>query len=166
MDEIRDKTSMELMNLYADILTELNRRKVVRTYNSPVGDYAEWLTSVKLGLLLEVNSKKGFDAYDAQANIRYQVKSRWERKKPSPQSRELNVIRNYEDNQFDYLIVVIFDGHFQVKEAYSIPHDTIKRYAIYNKHQNGYVLVAMGQVLQDKSVTNITQRFFNPAMSV
>ena len=45
---IFDKTSIELMNMYADILSELNVRGVVRTYNSPVGDYAEWLVAEKM----------------------------------------------------------------------------------------------------------------------
>lgn len=159
MFEIKKMSSIQLMNIYADILTELNCRKIVRTYNSPVGDYAEWLVAEKLGLRLEMNSQKGFDAYDSSTYIKYQIKSRWERNNPSRQSRELNVIRNYEDGQFDYLIVVIFDAYFEVKEAYSIPHDVIKYYARYNKHQNGYILIAMGQVLQDDRVKNILQSF-------
>lgn len=146
------------MNLYAEILTELNRRKVVRTYNSPVGDYAEWLVAEKLGLRLEGNSQKGYDAYDPLKKMRYQIKSRWERGNPTQQSRELNVIRNYDDNQFDFLVVVIFNEHFDVKEAYLIPHDIIKLYAKYNKHQNGYILIAMGPILRDKKVINITHK--------
>ena len=47
---IKQKSSIELMNMYAEILAELNSRKVVRTYNNPVGDYAEWLVAEKLGL--------------------------------------------------------------------------------------------------------------------
>lgn len=136
------------MNTYAEILAELNNRNVVRTYNSPVGDYAEWLVSEKLGFVLEHNSQKGYDALDLKTGLRYQVKSRWERGAASVQSRELNVIRNYDDNQFDYLIIVIFDEHY----------DTIKPYARYNKHQNGYILIAKGEVLTDKETKNITLR--------
>jgi hypothetical protein len=66
------------------------------------------------------------------------------------------VIRNYDDNQFDYLIVVIFDEHFCVKEAYMLPRDTVKPYARYNKHQNGYILIAKGTALSDKDTKNIT----------
>ena len=67
------------MNMYADILSELNARGVVRTYNSPVGDYAEWLVAEKMDLKLEKNSKKGYDAYNLSTDTRYQIKSRWER---------------------------------------------------------------------------------------
>ena len=144
------------MNMYAETLVELNSCKVVRTYNSPVGDYAEWLVAEKLGLVLECNSQKGYDTYDPKTGLRYRVKSRWERGTASVQSRELNVIRNYNDNQFDYLIIVIFDDHFGIKEAYMLPHDTVKSYARYNKHQNGYILIAKGAVLADKDTKNIT----------
>ena len=67
---IKNKSSVELMNLYAEILAELNRRNVVRTYNSPVGDYAEWLVAEKLGLVLEHNSQKGYDAYQPGTGLR------------------------------------------------------------------------------------------------
>ena len=63
------------------------------------------------------------------------------------------------DKQFDYLVVVIFDAHFDVKEAYLIPHNIICQYARYNKHQNGYILVAMGRVLEDANVINLTTLF-------
>jgi len=95
--DIKSMSIDELMNTYADLLLELNRRKVVRTYNSPVGDYAEWLITDKYGYSLEANSQKGFDAYDPCTHIRYQIKSRWERDLPSAQSRELNVIRNCDE---------------------------------------------------------------------
>lgn len=120
---------------------------------------AEWLVSVKMGLQLEQNSKKGYDAFNSKDGLRYQVKSRWGRGVPSAQSRELNVIRDYDDKQFDYLIVIIFDEHFDVKEAYLIPHDAIRNYARYSKYQNGYILVAMGAVLSDRRVVNITTSF-------
>ena len=157
---VKEKSSIELMNMYAEILAELNARNVVRTYNSPVGDYAEWLVAEKMGLMLENNSKKGYDAYDPQTGLRYQIKSRWERGKVTTQSRELNVIRNYHDKQFDFLVVIIFNNQFNVKEAYMIPHGTIKKYANYNKHQNGYVLIARGPVLVDESTNNITREFY------
>mgnify|MGYP000141450192 FL=1 len=117
---LSDKSTIELMNMYAQILTELKARSVIRTYNSPIGDYAEWLVSKKLGLTLEKNSKKGYDAYEPSTKTRYQIKSRWERGTPSAQSRELSVIRNYEENQFDSLIVLIFNAYFKVKEAYAM----------------------------------------------
>ena len=111
----------------------------------------------KNGYVLEHNSQKGYDAYDPKTVLRYQIKIRWKRVAISVQSRELNVIRNYEDNQFNYLIIVIFDDNFGVKEVYLLPHDTIKSYAKYSKHQNGYLLVAKGAILTDCKTIDITR---------
>ncbi len=156
---LEEKNPHELMNLYAEILTELNRRQVVRTYNSPVGDYAEWLVKEKMKLALEANSQKGYDAIDPKNGFRYQIKSRWERTAPSIQSRQLSVIRDYEEMLFDYLIVIIFDDHFAVKEAYSVPCETISRYARWINHLNGYRLLAMGALLKDPGVEDLTALF-------
>ena len=160
MKEIKEKGTIELMNMYADILAELNERRVLRTYNSPVGDYAEWLVSNKLNLILEQNSQKGYDAYDPNTQKRYQIKSRWERGSATTQSRELGVIRNYDEKQFDYLIIVIFNEHFSVKEAYLLPHEIIKKYAKHSAHQNGYILIANGEVLKDRYTVKINQLFY------
>ena len=123
---------LALMNQYAAVLITLNERGVIRTYNSPVGDFAEWLVSQKLGLRLEKNSARGLDATGSDG-LRYQIKCRWERTDfPTPQSRELGVIRSLEKNQFDFLIAVIFDSHFQVRAAYQIPHEIIPRHKGYH----------------------------------
>ena len=153
-----EKDVLKQMHKYIQILEKLNQMGVTRTYNSPVGDYAEWLVSKKLNLTLEHNSKKGFDALDKNEK-RYQIKSRWERGKTTPNSRQLNVIRNYEEKQFDFLIIVIFDGKFNVKEAYCIPHKIIGKYGKYKSHQNGYVLTVCRNLLADKNIKNITPLF-------
>ncbi len=74
-------------------------------------------------------------------------------------SRELNVIRNYEDNQFDYLVAVIFENDFDVVEAYLIPHDVPKEYFQYNKHQNGIVVILTQEFIHDSRVKDITYVF-------
>lgn len=89
--------------------------------------------------------------------LRYQIKCRWERTDfPTPQSRELGVIRSLEKNQFDFLIAVIFDSHFQVRAAYQIPHEIIPRYAVYRRHVNGHILLADGPILRDPATKDIT----------
>lgn len=141
---------------YADIINSLYAAGIVRTYNSPVGDYAEWLVSTKLGLELQKNSEKGYDAIDVNSGVRYQVKSRWMH--PGKNSRQLNVIRNYLDNQFDYLVAVIFGVDFEVVEAYLIPHDLIGEYFPLNNHQNGIVVTLTNGFIKDDRVKNITDQ--------
>lgn len=140
---------------YASILSTLNKAGIVRTYNSPVGDYAEWLVSTKMNFKLEKNSEKGYDALDPDTGLRYQVKSRWMH--PGKNSRQLNVIRNYEECQFDYLIAVIFGNDFEVEKAYLIPHDLIKKYFPINKHQNGRVVTLTSTFVNDVEVKDITE---------
>ena len=141
---------------YADIINSLYEAGIVRTYNSPVGDYAEWLVSTKLGLELQKNSEKGYDAIDVNSGVRYQVKSRWMHL--GKNSRQLNVIRNYLDNQFDYLVAVIFGVDFEVVEAYLIPHDLIGEYFPLNNHQNGIVVTLTNGFIKDDRVKNITDQ--------
>ncbi|CRZ33927.1 hypothetical protein DFR55_14711 [Herbinix hemicellulosilytica] len=136
-------------------MNALKKSGIVRTYNSPVGDYAEWLVSTKMNFKLEKNSKKGYDAWDPETGLKYQIKSRWMH--PGKNSRQLNVIRNYEDCQFDYLIAIIFSRDFEVSEAYLIPHDLITKYFPMNTHQNGIVVTVAGDFLKDPEIKDITK---------
>lgn len=155
--ELKEMKTEEILNLYANILQELNDRHVVRTYNSPVGDYAEWLVSKRMGLSLAPNSEKGYDAVGN--GIRYQVKSRWEHQKIGTGSRILGAIRDYGGENFDYIIVLFFDRKFNVKEAYQIPRELVKIYGRYDKHKNCYVLVVNNQLLEDSRVENLIHIF-------
>ncbi len=145
---------IDLLRCYADILDELKHRHVVRTFNNPVADYAEWLVAQKLGLKLETNSRSGYDATNS-ANEKIQIKSR--RLVPSNKSRQLGVIRNLEAVEFDYLIAVLFESDFNLMEAYKIPQNVITKYAKYSKHQNGYILHLRGNILKDPVVEEITK---------
>ena len=49
MHEMEVKTKLKE---YADILNSLSSAGIVRTYNSPAGDYAEWLVSIGMALIL------------------------------------------------------------------------------------------------------------------
>ena len=143
----------EKLKAYAGILDSLKSAGIVRTYNSPVGDYAEWLVSEKLGLELQKNSKAGFDALDNNTKTRYQIKSRWTH--PGNNNRRLNVIRDYDTKPFDYLIAVVFGEQFEVEEAYSIPHEVIGEYFPLNNHQNGIVVTLTQQFVSDSRVRDI-----------
>lgn len=154
---MKSKEVIANLKEYARILNELNEAGVVRTYNSPVGDYAEWLVAEKLKLTLESNSAKGHDALDEKSGIRYQVKSRWIHK--GTKNKALNVIRNYDENQFDYLIIVLFKDDFSVEKVYKVPHDVIGKHFTYNKHQNGYVVRVTKKLENDPEVTDITELF-------
>ena len=152
--DLKSATTSELLGYFADILDELKQRKAIRTRNNPVADYAEWLVVQSLTLSLEPNNRAGYDAINEREE-RFQIKSR--RLDLSNKSRQLSVIRNLEAKEFDYLVGILFEKDFTVKEAYIIAHELIKKYARFSKHLNGYLLNLHGKVLEDPDVEDITQ---------
>ena len=151
---LKSSTIFDLLKYFSNILDELKQRGVVRTRNNPVADYSEWLVAQSLGLSLERNSRAGYDAMNAKKE-RFQIKSR--RLDPSNKSRQLGVIRNFKANEFDFLVGILFEKDFTVKEAYKIPHDLIEKYARFSEHQNGHLLNLKGKILKDPEVEDITQ---------
>lgn len=65
---------------------------------------------------------------------------------PTNKSRQLSIIRNLDAGQFGYLVCILFDNEFGVKEAYKIPHGAIAKYAQFSKHQNGHILHLRGAI--------------------
>jgi hypothetical protein len=59
----------------------------------------------------------------------------------------LGVIRNLEEKLFDYLIAVIFNEDFTVKEIWKIQYRYVKENSRFSKHQNGHILIANPELL-------------------
>ncbi len=157
MRNFKKYSTEELFNDYAGIINELRGRKIIRTSNNPSADYAEKLVADTLGLDLMPPSNLGFDAINKKSNVRYQIKAR--RVTIFNKSRQLGVIRNLDKKEFDYLIAVIFDEFFHIKECYQIPFELIKKYSRYSEHQHGHILILRGEILKDKKIQNITNKF-------
>jgi hypothetical protein len=134
----------ELLTAYSQLMQELRRRNVVRTSNNPVADYAEGIAAERLHLRQVGKEEKGFDALDVPG-YRYQIKGRRITKHNS--SRQLSVIRNLAERPFDYLIAVIFDESFKVKEIWKIPYEFVKEHSRHSAHQNGHIFYAKPEVL-------------------
>jgi hypothetical protein len=130
----------------------LRRRDIIRSDNTPTGDYAEWLVATRLGLVLEHNAKSGFDAKGSDG-IKYQIKAR--RLATAKTSRQLSPIRNLDHNPFDFLIVLLFGPAFDVLECWQIPLEVVRKHAKYNKHVNGHILHARGAVLEDERTVKL-----------
>lgn len=77
----------------------LRRRGILRSDNTPTGDYAEWLVARSLGLTLENNSTSGYDATNPDGT-RYQIKAR--RLVTPKTSRQLSPLRRLDQDPFDY----------------------------------------------------------------
>lgn len=143
----------ELLTLHAEIMTELNKREILRSQNNPTGDYAEYLAAKVLQLKLESNSKSGFDATDAGGK-KVQIKGR--RVTAKNPSRQLGIIRDLEGRRFDYLIGIIFGEFYTVDQALKIPHELVRDYATFSELQNGHILHLSGEILSDNRIENIT----------
>jgi hypothetical protein len=154
--ELESLSTPELLQLYSRILDELRARKVVRTSNSPVGDYTEWLVANKLGLTLVKNSTSGHDAVDA-FGMKFQIKGR--RITSHNQSRQLSAIRNLESHDFDYLIAVLFNEQMKVLQVVKIPHEIIEKYARFSNHVHAHLLILRQNILNDPMVEDITVVF-------
>jgi hypothetical protein len=135
------------------VLDELRHRNVIRSKNNPIGNYTEWLVSTKLGLTLETNATKGFDATDLQG-LRYQIKGR--RVTPENRSTQLGVIRNLDGKDFDFLVAVVFDANWQVHHAAIIPHQTVALLSIFRPHVNGHIMHLRPAIIGNPDVQDIS----------
>lgn len=145
----------DLLRLQSSVIHELLHRGVVRTQNNPLGDYTEWLVSKALDLKLQSNSKAGYDGIDSDG-VRYQIKGRRVTQKNN--SRQLSAIRKYEEKDFDVLVAVIYDQHFNVIEALYFPHEVVADYATYRSHVNAHILTLKGAILHDPRVTSLMSK--------
>lgn len=120
-------------------MEELRNRQLIRSSNNPVADYAEKVAVEELGLIRAGKEEKGHDAKD-KAGKNYQIKGR--RITRHNKSRQLGVIRYLDEKLFDYVIAVIFNEDFTVKEIWKIPHQFIKENSRYSSLQNGHIFIA------------------------
>jgi hypothetical protein len=152
-DSVRQATVIELLVIYGEIMDELRGRRVVRTGNSPVGDYAELLFAQAFDWNLEPNSAAGHDATDARG-LRYQIKAR--RLTARNGSRQLSAIRRLNDGTFDYLAAVLFDSSFKVLRAILIPHSLVSARAKRVEHTNSWRFILDDRVWQAPGVRDVT----------
>ncbi len=150
--QLQTTNEKELLQLHGSIINELINRHVVRTQNSPIGDYTEWLVARALNISLENNSKSGYDGIDKNG-LKIQIKGR--RITSKNKSRQLSAIRNIRERDFDVLVAIIYSEDYDILEAWEIPHTVIVDYATYRKHQNAHILTLNGPILSDSRIRNI-----------
>jgi hypothetical protein len=152
-EQLTDVATSDLLALYRGVLRELRRRRVVRSTNSPVADYAEYLVVKALSLGLAPKSTKGYDATDAQGQ-RYEIKGR--RLTAHNRSRQLSVIRGLRERHFAYLAGVLFDERFSVLRACLLPIKIVEQEAVYREHVNGWILHLRDSLWELEGVDDIT----------
>lgn len=147
----------DLLLLFANVLSELRDRGVIRSTNNPVADYSEWLVARALGLELVAPSVKGYDAISPDG-ARYQVKGR--RQTPENASRQLSAIRGFEledIHPFDYLVGVLYNRDFTVMKAAQIPVAIVRQQAKPTPHVNGWRFLLRDAIWTLPGVIDVTE---------
>lgn len=150
---LKDQPADVLLRLFAETLEELRRRKIVRSSNNPVADYAERIAAHALQLRLVGKSGAGHDGEDVSGG-RYQIKGR--RITPHNDSRQLSFMRNLDAKPFDYLVGIIFDAEFRIHRACVVPFDVVQKRAAFSKHVNAHRLLLRDEVWSVPGVRDVT----------
>ena len=150
---VRTSKVSTLLQAHAAIIDELRDRKIVRSSNAPVGDYAELLFKNAFSWTLENNSASGHDATDA-GGARYQIKGR--RIKARNGSRQLSFIRRLPDKTFDFLAGVLFNADYSIRRAAIVPHVLLEPRCRFSKHTNGWLFKLEDDVWDMGGVRDVT----------
>lgn len=153
-DDIRAKGPSSLLMTYATVLYRLRHFGVIRSFNHPVGDVAEYWASQNLGLELAPKSKKGYDATDADG-VRYQIKARW---RATGRGTPTMDVRLSDPARFDALIAVVFDDDFNVDYAAILTVDVVRQRCRFVPNRNAYSMPFPRKTLSLVGVTDITER--------
>ncbi len=114
--ELERLSTGELLRLYANILTELVNRRVVRSRNAPAGDLAEYLVAIAYGGELAPPSAKSWDV--RAGNRRLQVKVRLVVTGRNA-SQNFSIFRSWD---FDACVFVLLDAHtYEVVRSVEVP---------------------------------------------
>lgn len=143
----------ELLRVHSAVLDELMRREICRSRNNPTGDYAEWLVADRLGLQLERNSSKGYDATDT-AGKRYQIKARQAAR--GQKAPLFSVIRELDQGHFDFLVAVVFATDWAVSYGALIPHEHVAPLCAFRERVNGHQMRLARSALGAQGVQDIT----------
>lgn len=127
-------STKDLLLLYADILTELLRRGIVRSRNAPAGDLAEHLAHLVYGGQLAPPSEKSWDIRASDGRL-IQVKTRL----IADGDRKNHVYSPFRSWDFDACLFLILDAHtYSVVSAVEVPATQVQALARAAPHVNGF----------------------------
>ena len=141
--ELKNLDDTELVNLYPQILRELKERNIIRTNNltGELGEYfAEKLYKENAHLsTIQLNLKgtKNIDATSRQGE-RYAIKSR----RNDYSTGVFHSLPTENDGvvYFEYLIFIIFNDDYLLKEVYELTWDQFLRYRRIKKPENKFFI--------------------------
>lgn len=139
----------ELLVLYVQVMNELRKRGIVRSFNNPVGDIGEGIVCEALNLTMANKSSKGYDA-TGQDGMKYQIKTRW---RGARGWRNIVGLRDLEAKLFDRMAVVILAGHdYKAEWLFHFPYEVALEFA--RPTTRGFKRIRLNQeFLRDQRVT-------------
>ena len=151
-NELRSRSTLQLLRLYADILTELVRRGVVRSRNAPAGDLAEWIAAALYDGTLAPPSEKSWDVLAADGRV-VQVKARM----IADGDQRSHVYSPFRSWDFDVCLFLVLDAHtYDVVRAVEVPAGSVKAAAKEVKHVNGFRIGTKMRLLELDGAVDLT----------
>jgi hypothetical protein len=127
--DLTDMSALVMLRLYADILTALNARGIVRSRNAPAGDLSEYVTAAAYRGTLANQSKASWDVQAADGSL-LQVKSRV--LEPGKPPGNYSPFRSWD---FHAGVFVHFDATtYEVVHALEVPVATIQGLTTVDAH--------------------------------
>ncbi|MEX5296865.1 hypothetical protein QYM41_16430 [Kocuria sp. CPCC 205268] len=124
-DDLRGRDTRTLLRQYAETLTILKERNVIRSRNAPAGDLAETLVMKAYHGRLAPASQKSWDV-EVPDGTRLQVKSRL----VAPNSRSSQIYSAFRSWDFDRCVFVLFDiSSYDVLRATDVPVERVRSVA-------------------------------------
>ncbi|MCX6501743.1 MAG: hypothetical protein NT132_04950 [Microbacterium sp.] len=147
-----DPASLSVRELLASsvaVLTELTRRGLVRTRNSPLGDLAESLAVRAYGGELAPNSEKSYDL-TATDGRRIQVKARL----VDPLDKRSQNFSAFRSWDFETALFVLFDAHtYEIVWARELTCDEARSIGRHVEHTNSSAILVRGVAAAGIDVT-------------
>lgn len=132
-DNLRSRPTLQLVRLYADILTELTRRPVTRSRNAPAGDLAGWIAAALYDGTLAPQSEKSWDVRAADGRL-VQVKVRL----IAEGDNRSHVYSPFRSWDFDVSLFILPNAHtYDVVRAVEVPVAAVQAAASWSRHVNG-----------------------------
>lgn len=123
--DLQTTSTRNLLRLYAEILTELLARKVIRSRNAPAGDLAETLVTAAYDGELAPPSAKSWDVRSSDKR-RLQVKCRVI-SSAAKGTAQFSVFRSWD---FDACVFVVFDcDAYALVRAVEVPVEVVRSLA-------------------------------------
>ena len=149
-----------LLKQYADVLKELKNRGTIRTFNNPVGDYAETLFCRAFDWNQMPNSEQDVDAIGSDG-VRYQIKAR--RLTQYNTSRQLGALRRLPSKNFDVLATILFNEDFSIMRAVLIPHSLVAEESSFVESTNAWKFMLTDTICLCEGVVDITDKIIEVA---